>query len=84
VNPFDSKARVFPFTNAWRPALRNRCSSTQAAACNKYNYPDANNHDPDDNRTFSVLDCTKFQHALAFRMRRAAVAGVASCFMPRP
>jgi len=63
------------------PRLSNRdlLSSTRVDARNNNIHPDANDHDAGDNRMFLVLDCTKFQHALAFEMRAAVAAVVASC-----
>ena len=79
MNPFGSTARVDLFTNAPRPALRHRRSVTSPDARNNDTNPDAAHRDAYDNRTFLVLDCTKFQHALASAMRGEVVIGVASC-----
>jgi hypothetical protein len=62
-----------------RLATRDHCSSTRADARNKDIDPDADLRRAANNLTVLVLDCTKFQHALAFKMLRAVVAGVASC-----
>jgi hypothetical protein len=62
-----------------RLATRDHFSSTRADAHNKDIDPDADRHRADNNRAVLVSHCTKFQHALAFEMLDAVVAGVASC-----
>lgn len=79
MNPTDCMDRDRTLTRASRPEIRQHFSSTRFDAHSKSYHPDADRHDARVNLTALNFDCTEFQHALAFEMRDAVVAGVASC-----
>jgi len=79
MNATDSTDRAHTRKRAPRLATRDHFSSTRADPRNKNIDPDADRHRADNNLAVLASHCTKFQHALAFEMRRPFVAWLASC-----
>ena len=79
MNATDSMDRDHTFSRAPRPEIRHHLSPTRPDSRNRDTHPTPDHHHARDNLTFLVSHCAEFQHALAFEMRAAVVAGVASC-----
>jgi hypothetical protein len=75
----NSVYREHAFTRAPRLTTQHHPSATRPYSRNHDTLPAPDRQPARDNLTFLVTHCTEFQHALAFEMRAAVVAGVASC-----
>jgi hypothetical protein len=79
MNATDPSAHDHTVPRAPRTATRHHCPSTCSDSYDHDNHPEADHRNPRHKPTLLTSDPTEFRHALAFGMRRAVVAGVASC-----